>query len=74
MIVRVYGTELENAGLPVLRFLGKDWPVMANRCAKCEYVFFCPLLPEHEPTFCPNCGCRFNCIVGIHEPAPLESR
>lgn len=71
MDVRVYDIHIDNDIAQRVSVFGRVWPIMAMKCMECEYVFFYPLLPEHEPTFCPNCGAKFTSVVAVpYDPGP----
>ena len=38
----------------------REYALLGCSCAHGGYDFFVPALPEHEPSFCPNCAVRFD--------------
>lgn len=51
--------EMEESDV-VLEACGMSFRLCCLQCSNCDYPIIFAALPEHEPTYCPNCGAKLN--------------
>ena len=68
--MKAYRQELQSSEFTVT-YRRREYALLGCSCAHCGYDFFVPALPEHEPSFCPNCAVKF---VRARPVGPAEER